>query len=84
MAAASPRIPCVMVGVGAAFDFLAGTQNEAPRWLQRIGLEWLYRLSQEPGRLWRRYLFGNASFLLATVLGVISRKVRLVVAPEHP
>lgn len=46
----------VMIGVGAAFDFLAGLKRQAPRWIQRSGLEWLYRLSTEPRRLWRRYL----------------------------
>lgn len=51
------------VGVGAAFDFVAGTAREAPRWIQRIGLEWLFRLLSEPRRLWRRYLVGNLKFL---------------------
>jgi N-acetylglucosaminyldiphosphoundecaprenol N-acetyl-beta-D-mannosaminyltransferase len=45
----------VLVGVGAAFDFLAGRIRQAPRWVQRSGLEWLYRLASEPRRLWRRY-----------------------------
>jgi N-acetylglucosaminyldiphosphoundecaprenol N-acetyl-beta-D-mannosaminyltransferase len=45
----------VMIGVGAAFDFLAGLKPQAPVWMQRRGLEWLYRLSTEPRRLWRRY-----------------------------
>lgn len=45
----------VMVGVGAAFDFLAGRKPQAPRWMQRSGLEWLFRLATEPRRLWRRY-----------------------------
>ncbi len=45
----------VMIGVGAAFDFLAGTKSEAPLWMQRAGLEWLFRLCCEPRRLWRRY-----------------------------
>jgi N-acetylglucosaminyldiphosphoundecaprenol N-acetyl-beta-D-mannosaminyltransferase len=52
------------VAVGAAFDFLAGTKNEAPQFLQGIGLEWLYRLLSEPRRLWRRYLIGNLQFLV--------------------
>jgi N-acetylglucosaminyldiphosphoundecaprenol N-acetyl-beta-D-mannosaminyltransferase len=46
----------VLVGVGAAFDFLSGVKPQAPRWVQRNGLEWLYRLSKEPRRLWRRYI----------------------------
>ena len=56
--------PCAMVGVGAAFDYFAGTKAEAPVWMQRLALEWLYRLSQEPGRLWKRYLSTNPSFVL--------------------
>jgi N-acetylglucosaminyldiphosphoundecaprenol N-acetyl-beta-D-mannosaminyltransferase len=47
----------VMIGVGAAFDFLAGTKPEAPLWMQRYGLEWLFRLGSEPRRLWRRYVY---------------------------
>lgn len=53
----------VMVGVGAAFDFLAGTKPQAPLWMRRAGLEWLFRLCCEPRRLWRRYLIGNATFI---------------------
>lgn len=45
----------VMIGVGAAFDFLAGTKRQAPKWMQRHALEWLFRLCSEPRRLWRRY-----------------------------
>jgi N-acetylglucosaminyldiphosphoundecaprenol N-acetyl-beta-D-mannosaminyltransferase len=45
----------VLVGVGAAFDFLAGTKSQAPSWMQRSGLEWFFRLASEPRRLWRRY-----------------------------
>lgn len=54
----------VLVGVGAAFDFLSGRKKQAPRWLQRSGLEWLFRLGQEPRRLGRRYLVDNPLFLL--------------------
>lgn len=53
------------VAVGAAFDFAAGTRRMAPRWMQRAGLEWLFRLGSEPRRLWRRYFFGNARFVWA-------------------
>jgi N-acetylglucosaminyldiphosphoundecaprenol N-acetyl-beta-D-mannosaminyltransferase len=53
----------VIIGVGAAFDFLSGQKPQAPRWMQRSGLEWLFRLASEPRRLWRRYLIGNAEFL---------------------
>jgi exopolysaccharide biosynthesis WecB/TagA/CpsF family protein len=54
----------VQLCVGAAFDFHAGVKKMAPRWMQRHGLEWLYRLSQEPGRLWKRYLVTNSLFLV--------------------
>ena len=53
----------VLVGIGAAFDFLSGMKPQAPRWMQRSGLEWLFRLCCEPRRLWRRYLIGNMQFL---------------------
>jgi len=46
----------VLIGVGAAFDFLSGTKPQAPRWMQRSGLEWLFRLMSDPRRLWRRYI----------------------------
>ena len=54
----------VMLGVGAAFDMLAGTKQQAPLWMQRSGLEWLYRLGQEPRRLGPRYLVNNPLFVL--------------------
>ncbi len=53
----------VLIGVGAAFDFLSGAKRQAPRWMQRSGLEWLFRLIAEPRRLWRRYLIGNTAFV---------------------
>ena len=46
----------VLIGVGAAFDFHSGVKPQAPRWIQRSGLEWIYRFAHEPGRLWRRYI----------------------------
>ena len=55
----------LMFGVGAAFDFHAGLVRQAPRWMQRSGLEWLFRLIMEPRRLWKRYLTGNSRFLKA-------------------
>jgi N-acetylglucosaminyldiphosphoundecaprenol N-acetyl-beta-D-mannosaminyltransferase len=60
-----PRLRApLLVGVGAAFDFHAGIVSQAPPWMQRNGLEWLYRLSREPRRLWRRYLTQNPRFLV--------------------
>lgn len=73
MAAQRGRIPAVMLGVGAAFDFLTGVKPRAPRWMQRAGLEWLFRLATEPRRLARRYLYHNPRFLflaLAQELGL--------------
>jgi N-acetylglucosaminyldiphosphoundecaprenol N-acetyl-beta-D-mannosaminyltransferase len=58
------RLAAVMIGVGAAFDFLAGTKKQAPPALQRAGLEWAFRLVTEPRRLWRRYLTQNPRFAL--------------------
>ncbi len=68
MAARRESLPCVLVGVGAAFDFLAGAKPQAPAWMQGVGLEWLFRLAAEPRRLWRRYLVGNARFLYRFLL----------------
>ena len=66
MAALRPYVETpVLVGVGAAFDFLAGLVPQAPPWLQRAGLEWSFRLVQEPRRLWRRYLRYNPRFVAA-------------------
>jgi N-acetylglucosaminyldiphosphoundecaprenol N-acetyl-beta-D-mannosaminyltransferase len=62
-----------LLGVGAAFDIVAGTLAQAPRWMQRSGLEWLYRLYREPRRLWRRYLSNNPRF----VLGIVRHHPRL-------
>jgi N-acetylglucosaminyldiphosphoundecaprenol N-acetyl-beta-D-mannosaminyltransferase len=58
----------VLIGVGAAFDFLTGRKPQAPRWMQRAGLEWLFRLLTEPRRLWRRYLINNPLFVALVVL----------------
>jgi len=54
----------VLVGIGAAFDFHAGRVRQAPRWMQRSGLEWFFRLCVEPRRLWKRYLVNNPWFIL--------------------
>jgi N-acetylglucosaminyldiphosphoundecaprenol N-acetyl-beta-D-mannosaminyltransferase len=64
MARMRPRLAApVLVGVGAAFDFHAGLIPQAPGWMQRLGLEWAFRLAQEPRRLWRRYLRYNPRFV---------------------
>jgi len=58
----------LLFGVGAAFDFLSGGKPQAPRWMMRAGLEWLFRLASEPGRLWKRYLVYNWIFLVLLFL----------------
>jgi len=68
----------IFIGVGAAFDFLTGRVRQAPRWMMRVGLEWLFRLSQEPSRLWRRYLIYNPFFIVraaAQLAGLRSREL---------
>jgi len=57
----------VLIGVGAAFDFHSARISQAPRWMMRLGLEWLYRLFQEPRRLWKRYLINNPLFVALTL-----------------
>ena len=64
MAAHRDQIKAVMLGVGAAFDLYTGTLAEAPDWVRRSGFEWLYRLSREPRRLWRRYFYTNSRFII--------------------
>ncbi len=61
----------VAIGVGAAFDFHSGRVKRAPRWMQKIGLEWLYRFKQDPKRLWKRYLIGNLQFIGIVIKEVI-------------
>jgi N-acetylglucosaminyldiphosphoundecaprenol N-acetyl-beta-D-mannosaminyltransferase len=73
MVAHKEDIPAVMVGVGAAFDFLTGRVRQAPGWMQAMGLEWAFRLMMEPRRLWKRYAKHNPRFaglFLLQLLGV--------------
>lgn len=79
MAKHSKRSNTVMLGVGAAFDFLAGTVPEAPKWMQNAGLEWIFRLSQNPKRLWKRYAVTNSKFIGLLLLSLI----RMQRAPLH-
>jgi N-acetylglucosaminyldiphosphoundecaprenol N-acetyl-beta-D-mannosaminyltransferase len=76
MAAQRGRLSAVMVGVGAAFDYHAGTIVRAPRWMQRSGLEWLHRLASEPRRLWKRYLVTNSVYLWLAARQLLSGRVR--------
>lgn len=59
---------CVMMGVGAGFNFLAGTLDKAPAWMEECSLEWLYRLSKEPNRLWRRYVLGGLKYIYYSIV----------------
>lgn len=63
MAAHKSALNCVMIGVGAAFDFFSGEKKHAPLWMQRSGFEWLFRLVSDPKRLWKRYLIHNPRFI---------------------
>ncbi len=68
-------IHAVMLGVGAAFDFHAGTISRAPRWMRRNSLEWLHRLITEPKRLWRRYLVTNTLFVWGACRRLLTTEV---------
>ncbi|MCP5529661.1 MAG: WecB/TagA/CpsF family glycosyltransferase [Opitutaceae bacterium] len=70
--AMKPLLPMPTIAVGAAFALWAGEKSMAPAWMQRGGLEWIYRFSQEPSRLWHRYLVHNPRF----ALGVLAQKIR--------
>jgi len=75
----------LMFGVGAAFDFHAGKISQAPRWMQRSGLEWFYRLCCEPRRLWKRYLRNNPLFLFGAFTQLTRlRRYPLPPAPDLP
>ncbi|MFF0911586.1 WecB/TagA/CpsF family glycosyltransferase [Microbacterium enclense] len=63
----SRHLDVPVIGVGAAFDFKAGSVREAPKLMQHLGLEWLFRFAVEPRRLWRRYLLGNVRFIYASI-----------------
>ena len=71
MAARRGQVRAVMLGVGAAFDFLAGAKPQAPRWMRNAGLEWLFRLATEPRRLWKRYLKHNPRFVALFTLQLL-------------
>lgn len=64
----------IMIGVGAAFDFLSGRKRQAPRWMRRCGLEWFFRLCCEPRRLWRRYLINNPLFIIRMTCQLLGLK----------
>ena len=64
----------VLIGVGAAFDFLAGVKRQAPRWIMRAGLEWMFRMIQEPRRLGRRYMINNPLFVGLLICELLGRR----------
>lgn len=63
-----------VMGVGGSFDVVAGVVKRAPLWMQRAGLEWFYRIIQEPGRMWKRYLVTNTLFIYYLILELLKRK----------
>ncbi|MCU0822229.1 MAG: WecB/TagA/CpsF family glycosyltransferase [Spirochaetes bacterium] len=65
----------VAIGVGGAFDIIAGRQKRAPVWIQNIGMEWFFRVCQEPRRLWKRYLITNLAFLVLIVKELYKSKI---------
>jgi N-acetylglucosaminyldiphosphoundecaprenol N-acetyl-beta-D-mannosaminyltransferase len=64
----------IAMGVGGLFDFYSGQMPRAPQWLRELSLEWVYRLCQEPGRMWRRYLLGNIVFLSRVLYSIVNRR----------
>jgi len=78
MALHSEKLHAVLLGLGGAFPVTAGLQKRAPVWMQRAALEWLHRLLQEPGRLFKRYLYTNLYFIVLLVKAIFrKRKYRL-------
>ena len=86
MARYLPRLDTkLMIGVGAAFLFHTGAIQDSPKWIRHAGLQWLHRLVQEPGRLWRRYLLNNPRFIVLALLQSMGLKHYVLNAgPEHP
>lgn len=76
MSAHRGRLKAVMLGVGASFDFYAGHVRECPDWIGSLGLEWLFRLTQEPKRLWRRYLILNPRFMFLAAMQLMKGQNR--------
>lgn len=68
----------LVMGVGGSFDVIAGSVSRAPKWMQNAGLEWLYRLIQEPRRMWKRYLITNSKFIFLLFKEWIDMKKRIV------
>lgn len=74
----------ILIGVGAAFDFHAGLKRQAPRWMMRAGLEWMFRMIQEPKRLGPRYLFNNPLFVGLVIGQLLGRRSAEIKLPDIP
>jgi N-acetylglucosaminyldiphosphoundecaprenol N-acetyl-beta-D-mannosaminyltransferase len=74
----------VLIGVGAAFDFHAGAKRQAPRWMMRAGLEWMFRMIQEPRRLGPRYLINNPLFVGLVIRQLLGRRPAELSSPALP
>lgn len=74
------KLRAVMIGIGAALDFTAGSVPRAPFWMQRFGLEWLFRLGSEPRRLWRRYAITNSMFVALIMREMLSARLAVKVS----
>ena len=77
------QLDAVMIGVGAAFAFHSSEVSQAPRWMMRLGCEWLYRFFQEPRRLWQRYLLNNPMFLILFIVQLLQVYVGLAQASDE-
>jgi N-acetylglucosaminyldiphosphoundecaprenol N-acetyl-beta-D-mannosaminyltransferase len=82
IAAHQGKIPAVMLGVGAAFDFHSGRVKQAPQWMQKISLEWLFRLIMEPKRLWKRYFKHNPRFIAFFFIQLCAFKIKQTFHPS--
>ncbi|MEO6329967.1 MAG: WecB/TagA/CpsF family glycosyltransferase [Ginsengibacter sp.] len=77
MSVMKPKINSTLIGVGGALPVFIGAQERAPKWMQKAGLEWVFRFGQEPGRLWKRYLITNTSFIYY----LIKEKLKMKTGP---
>jgi N-acetylglucosaminyldiphosphoundecaprenol N-acetyl-beta-D-mannosaminyltransferase len=78
------KLPGVMIGVGAAFDFHSGRIKRAPKWMRTFGLEWLHRLLSEPRRLWRRYLYLAPRFIVLNIVGAFLKRIHAIESATSP
>jgi N-acetylglucosaminyldiphosphoundecaprenol N-acetyl-beta-D-mannosaminyltransferase len=83
IAAMKNEINACFLGLGQAFHVYAGTETRLPKWMRNLSLEWLYRLYLEPGRLWKRYTYTNACFLLLTAKYLFSQIIKKFTSPSY-